>query len=79
MPPKYVFGGFDHLNRQHYQRHPKRHILLENTSHDVQIVLYDIYIVKIGPPVFAQLTFLPNTQNPMPQKCLFPWGHMHPI
>jgi len=32
-----VFGGFDPVTGQHYQRHPKRHIILRNTSYDVHI------------------------------------------
>ena len=46
-----VFWGFYTVNRQHYQRHPKIDIFPDKHVTDVSL-----YIVKIGPPVFAQVT-----------------------
>jgi len=59
---------------------PKGNSLHKNVSYDVQIV-------KVGRPIFAQLTLLLSPSNPVlynafeyarhPQKCAFPCRHLH--
>jgi len=64
--PQIRFGGFDLRNWQRYQRRLKKTPSFQgNTSYN---------IVKIGPPVFAQLTLLPNLHA---LQCLS-IGHTHP-
>ena len=67
-------------------RPPKGNSLCKNTSYDV-----GVYIVKIGPPVFCTGHPFSFTQSlkyyalqcfsigQTPQKCPFPWGHLHVI
>jgi len=62
------------VHGQQYQRHPEKAYPSGQTSYDVQIV-------KIGPPVLAQLTLLPNPKSCASQcfsigQCPFPWRYL---
>jgi len=50
--------GFEPLNGQHYQRYTQK-----AHSSGKYVIGYDVQIVTISPPVFAQLTFTEPTTS----------------